>query len=348
MGKYWIYHVSKFFSSIALPFFFGSVKVIGKKKIPKDAGIIFAPNHQGAFMDAVLVGTTAPMRVSFLTRSDVFNKYSRPILSGLSMIPIYRIRDGIQSLSQNEAIFQTCYDLLSRKEALLIFPEGNHSNEYFLRPLSKGTSRLALDARAQIDPATKVYIIPTGINYFSHKRPYAKIILNFGEPIALNEYMPLYHEHKQKAYNALKKDLSAAMKETLILPEQTEDYAARKKWIFQPKHENHTFESLRTMSLQPSVPTIKERGRSTFKQVLIHVLGVFNLVPLKFLTYALGKVKDPVFAVSIKYLAGGIAHALWWIVAFIIGASTIGPMAGFLFASVCILTSFGRQSLIRY
>ena len=348
MNAHWFYYLVKGTSWIALKIFFGGVKIIGRDKFPKDGAVLLAPNHQGAFMDAVVTGAYTKKPVSFLTRADVFTKLTIPILKSLNMMPIYRIRDGIQSLSQNDAVFDTCFKMLSEEKVILIFPEGNHGNEYYLRPISKGTARLALDARDQIDPNTKVYIVPVGINYFSHTRPLARLFLKFGDPIALDSYMDLYHEHKQKGYNQLKTDLTEAMKNTLILPEKDEFYEKKKEWIYQPKHESLSFEKLQEMGRSDYFEEVKPRTKNFFVKFLIGFFSLFNFLPLFGVKRLLKLVQDPVFKVSLKYLGGGIFHFFWWLVVYAIGALTIGWEAGLLFVATCITSMFARQTLIKF
>lgn len=348
MKAHWFYYLVKITGWIGLKIFFGGVKITGKDKFPKDGAVLLAPNHQGAFMDALLSGIYCKKPVSFLTRADVFNKWTNPILNSLNMMPIYRIRDGIQSLSQNDAVFDTCFKMLSEEKVILIFPEGNHGGDHFLRPISKGTARLALDARDQIDPNTKLYIVPTGINYFSHSRPLAKIMLHYGDPIELSEYMDLYHEHKQKGYNKLKEDLTNAMKATLILPEKDAHYEQKRKWIFQPKHESLSLDKLKEMGRGDYFEEIKDQNKNFFTQMLIAFFSIFNLPALIGVKKLLGLVKDPVFKVSLKYLGGGIFHMVWWSLVFSIGVATIGWKAGTLFVITCIMSMFARQSLIKF
>ncbi|WP_421873720.1 1-acyl-sn-glycerol-3-phosphate acyltransferase [Marinoscillum sp.] len=348
MNAHWFYYLVKITGWIGLKIFFGGIKIIGLDKVPKDGAILLAPNHQGAFMDAVVSGVYFKKPVSFLTRADVFNKWSDPILKSLNMMPIYRIRDGIQSLSQNDAVFDTCFRMLSEEKAILIFPEGNHSKEHYLRPISKGTSRLALDARDQINPSTKIYIIPTGINYFSHSRPLAKIFLVYGDAIELEDYMKLYREHKQKGYNKLKEDLTQAMKDTLILPEKDEHYEKKQAWIFQPKHESLSFEELKAMGRSDQYEEVKPRNRNFLSRIFIVFFTLFNLLPLLGVRKLLQVVKDPVFKVSLKYIGGGIFHLLWWIIFYLVGAIWIGWEAGLLFVATAVLSMFARQSLIKY
>ncbi|REE00572.1 lysophospholipid acyltransferase family protein [Marinoscillum furvescens] len=348
MKEHWFYYFTKYGSWLGLKFFFGGVKLIGKEKIPDDGALLFTPNHQGAFMDAMLVGAYAKKPVSFLTRSDVFNKWSTPILNALNMMPIYRIRDGIKSLSQNDQVFETCFKMLSEGKSILIFPEGNHGIEYYLRPLSKGTARLALDARDRIDPKTKVYIIPTGINYFSHYRPLAKVLIKYGDPIELQDYMELYREHKQKGYNKLRQDLAEAMKSTLILPEDGEDYEQKRDWIFQPRHEHLSFEELKAMGEGTPGEPRKPRKKGILAKVLIGFMSIFNLPPILGVSKVIKGIKDKVFYVSIKYLLGSLLHILWWSLIFALGVIFIGWKAGLLLAGTAILTAYARQSLIKF
>src|SRR6056297_3984123 len=73
------------------------------------------------------------------------------ILTFLKLLPIYRIRDGYESLQRNDWILEKVGDLLQHKRSLVIFPEGNHSAERRLRPLKKGICRIAFQAEEKND-----------------------------------------------------------------------------------------------------------------------------------------------------------------------------------------------------
>lgn len=339
----------KYTSWLGLRLFFGGISLIDKKNLPKDGAVIFAPNHQGAFMDALILGVNSRRPVHFLTRADIFRKpWVISILKSLHMMPIYRIRDGRESLSQNDGVFDACFELLSKGKGVLIFPEGNHGIEYYLRPISKGTARLALDARAALDPKMKLYIVPTGINYFSHRWPFAKVKIKFGEPIDADNYRQLYKEHQAKAYNAFKQDLTEGMKSTLILAEHDENYEAKRDFIFQPKHENLPFEKLKAMGDSDEFEVRKERKLGFFAKVIVGLLSIFNLPPMLLLSRFLRIFKDRVFHISIKYLAGSFFHILWWSLLFALGVIFIGWEAGLLFAITAIVVAFAKQSIKSY
>ena len=123
--------------------FFREIKVYGYENIPPDGGVLFSPNHQGAFLDPLLVGYMTPRKITSLTRSDVFGGPLQWFLDAFQMLPVYRIRNGYGNLKKNDAIFEKCYKILGEGRFLLMFSEGGHHNEYFLQRLSKGSSRLA-------------------------------------------------------------------------------------------------------------------------------------------------------------------------------------------------------------
>lgn len=172
----------------ALWMYFSKIRIRGIGQVPNNKPLLFLANHQNALLDALLVATHSPRKIYFLTRSDVFkNPILKMFFNYLQMIPIYRIRDGKEALKYNEAIFQRCSKLLQRGEAILIFPEGNHSLKRKVRPLSKGFTRFlfaALDDNPQLD----VRLVPIGINYKKAAVFPDKVTVCYGTDIQLLNY----------------------------------------------------------------------------------------------------------------------------------------------------------------
>ena len=77
-----------------------------------------------------------PKKITSLTRSDVFGGPLQWFLDALQMLPVYRIRNGYSNLKKNDAIFEKCFDLLGSGKFLLMFSEGGHHHEYYLKNLS--------------------------------------------------------------------------------------------------------------------------------------------------------------------------------------------------------------------
>jgi hypothetical protein len=116
-----------------------------------------------------------------LARGDVFrNKFITRILTSLKILPVYRTSEGAENLSENYKTFENCIKLFRRSEVVMIFSEGKSINEWHLRPLKKGTARLAIKAWSENVPLS---IIPVGINYSSFRRFGKNVFINFGSPI---------------------------------------------------------------------------------------------------------------------------------------------------------------------
>ncbi len=96
------------------------------------------------------------------------------------MLPIYRLSEGAENLGHIYATFDACQEIFRQNGIVLIFSEGGSTNEWHLRPLKKGTARLAITAWLQNIP---LEIIPAGINYSSFRKFGKAILLNFGNSI---------------------------------------------------------------------------------------------------------------------------------------------------------------------
>jgi hypothetical protein len=120
----------------------------------------------------------------FLTRSDVFQgKFLRTVFAGLRMLPVYRLRDGRETLGRNQAIFDRCSELLQRGEPVLLFPEASHNLRRQVRPLSKGFTRIVL-LTLRLYPKCDLQLVPVGINYQDAAGFPDRVAYLFGQPIA--------------------------------------------------------------------------------------------------------------------------------------------------------------------
>ncbi|MEZ5172520.1 MAG: 1-acyl-sn-glycerol-3-phosphate acyltransferase [Bacteroidia bacterium] len=197
----------------------------GLHNVPSNGPVMFAANHGNAFLDAVILGLTIKRPVWFLTRSDVFKKrWQRYLLNKLNMIPIYRIRDGIDSLENNKETFEICTRLMREGKALLIFSEGNGKPEHRLRPLKKGTARIAFQAASEIGWPENFQIIPLGINYVNHTNFRTEVMLGFGEGIFLNKFRSEFESNQPQALKALTHELFQGIRDEMIhIPERDQE-----------------------------------------------------------------------------------------------------------------------------
>ncbi len=148
--------------------------------------LLIAANHPNSFLDAIIVSTLFKSPVYSLARGDVFkNPVVNKILRSCNMLPIYRKSEGAGNLGMNYGTFEECQLLFKQNKIVLIFSEGGCTNEWKLRPLKKGTARLALNAWQHGIP---LKVLPLGINYSSFKFYGKNVVLNFGEVISPNDF----------------------------------------------------------------------------------------------------------------------------------------------------------------
>lgn len=199
--------------------YFRQYKVIGGEKIPKNCSVILTPNHQNAFMDAItpIYNFGAGNQLSYLVRASIFgNKFGDWFLKNLNIMPVYREIDGVDIIDKNQIIFENCVWLLERRKILTLFPEGTHHVKKKLLPLKKGVSRIAFTAEERNNFSLNTVIVPVGIYYTRLSDFGGNLLIQFGEPILIKDYLELYKENPNKAYNSIKNELTQRIKPLMI------------------------------------------------------------------------------------------------------------------------------------
>jgi hypothetical protein len=139
------------------------------------------------------------------------------------MLPIYRIRDGRESLKKNQAVFDRCAQLFQEKHALVIFPEANHNIKRKVRPVSKGFTRILFNTLEKT-PELDIHMIPVGMNYRSNNGFPDKVAVYYGQPISARS---IYKKKgKQNAVNILKDAVSDSLKTLTTHIEDEKSYNA--------------------------------------------------------------------------------------------------------------------------
>ncbi len=182
---------------------------MGLTNIPLNKPVLFLSNHQNALLDVLLIAIHVKRKLWYLARADVFkNGLLRPLFRFLQMLPVYRIRDGRAALVNNEATFQTSAALLLKNEAILLFPEANHSLKRRVRPLSKGFTRIIFKA-LEANPDLDLQLVPIGQNYQNPTEVGDSACVYFGEPISVQQ---LLKADKNQSISAIKAGVTARLK----------------------------------------------------------------------------------------------------------------------------------------
>lgn len=185
------------------------IVVNGRKNIPEDKPIIFAANHQNALMDPLALVCTNSLQTLWLARADIFkSKRARAFLTFCKMIPIYRIRDGKENLSNNEEIFSQVTHVLKENGSVALFPEAAHSGKRQMLPHKKAIPRIALESEEKNNFNLGLQIVPVGIYYDHYWNFNRTLIVNYGEPLEIDSYKIRYAENPQNAMLQLRDEIN--------------------------------------------------------------------------------------------------------------------------------------------
>ena len=176
-----LYRCLKPIVRLAMLIFCRKVIVDRREYLSLKGPLLLACNHPNSFLDSVILDLIFEQPVWSLARGDAFrNKVVTRILTSLKILPVYRTSEGVENLSENYKTFNACIEIFRENGIIQIFSEGKCVNEWHLRPLKKGTARLAIKAWNENIP---LQVLPVGINYSSFRRFGKNVFVKFGTPI---------------------------------------------------------------------------------------------------------------------------------------------------------------------
>lgn len=291
---------------LALHLYFKKISVFGKENLPKGKAVLIVANHQNALIDPILIATHTQLKPHFLTRASAFkNPIAAKLLDFIRMIPIYRVRDGIDNMGKNKETFEKSVKILSNKGSLLIFGEGNHDMHRSLRPLKKGFARIAFQTLDE-NPEMDLLILPIGINYSNHKKSGSKVSLYIGEAFSAKDFYP--------------KDYEVIIQETTqrLIPLVThiprESYS---QWLntLKKNHIDLTNPELvkKFIECQKLIP----ENEPVFSPYFTNkVMKVFHFPVYWIWLWIKSKIKDHTFTATFKFVIGLVFVPLWYLILF--------------------------------
>jgi 1-acyl-sn-glycerol-3-phosphate acyltransferase len=183
-------------------------------------------NHQGSFMDPLFIASQRKPIVFFMTRSDVFNKFSKPFLWAAHMLPIYRQRDGVDTKVKNAKIFEKTNIVLNGNRNILIFGEGFTDDriQRRLHPIKKGPARIGFSALEYTDWNKEIYLQGLGVNYTDFNLRRSDVLIAAGKRIRLNDFRADFEENPAKTITEVTRILEADMR-SLVTDVHDPDWA---------------------------------------------------------------------------------------------------------------------------
>lgn len=202
---------------LGLKAFYRKIYVSHAERMPRDKPVFLASNHPTAFIEPCLMACFLDRPLFFLVRGNLFQKkIFDQLLRSLNMLPIYRRKDGGYSkVKNNYETFQSVFKALRGNRTVMILIEGSTIQVKRLRPLKKGTARMAFGAISTYD-LEEVYIVPGGVNFTYAERPRSEVMIEIGEPVKAKDYMEEYLHNANKAILELTNAVKPALEECLV------------------------------------------------------------------------------------------------------------------------------------
>lgn len=206
------------------PKFFRQTEIRGLENVPENEPLIFAGNHQNGVMDPVAIILYQKAPIVYMGRADIFkSQLNRVLLRFIKVTPVYRIRDGFENLTKNDQQIKEAIDVLLDCKRLGVMPEGNHGEHHKLRPLVKGLFRIGYQAEILLENKAHVKIIPVGIDYNFYQHSGSDMVITYGKPIEIKDFLPVYLENPAVGLNTLRTELASALS-GLMLDIRSQDY----------------------------------------------------------------------------------------------------------------------------
>jgi 1-acyl-sn-glycerol-3-phosphate acyltransferase len=207
----------KFLRSLFLPyikFYFRRSKGKNLDVIKTNSPVLIALNHPNAFIDSIAFSCILYQpRTYYMARGDAFKKgFISYVLTSTGIIPIFRLRDGgIEGVKKNNESFSIAYKMWNKGKKIIVFPEGLCIQERRLRPIQKGTARMAFGFSEEMK-RDDFLIIPVSVTYSHPSKFGSDIYYEAGNPIPVKNYLSTYKTSPAKAVNDLTRDLEIELK----------------------------------------------------------------------------------------------------------------------------------------
>ncbi len=189
-----IYRLLRWFTGIALHWFYSNIHVIGRELIPASGPVLLVASHHNALVDALIAGWIAPRRLTFTAKATLMNNVVLAwLFPRIGVVPLKRTSDEKKrntgpapDSARNASAFESILEVLQRGGIVLIFPEGKSHSEPALAPLKTGVARIALEARDNRS-IRGLQIVPLGLSFEDKGNPGTTVLAEAGEPILLDD-----------------------------------------------------------------------------------------------------------------------------------------------------------------
>ncbi len=196
-------------------FFFERVEVRHPERVPRMGPVLLCINHPNNLIDSLLVGSVLPRKVHYLAAAALFrNPLIARFLVALGVIPVYRKADDPDKIDRNVEMFAACDEAFDRGRLIAIYPEGATRAEGHVQRIKTGAARIALGYEARAPG--RLAVVPVGLSFEARKRFRGRVLVSFGEAVAVSPYLAVYREEPAKALRTLTTAIQGAMEHEVV------------------------------------------------------------------------------------------------------------------------------------
>jgi glycerol-3-phosphate O-acyltransferase / dihydroxyacetone phosphate acyltransferase len=186
--------------------------------------VLLCINHPNNLIDSLLVATVLCRKVHYLATATLFrNRLVARCLVALGAIPVYRKADDPDTMDRNAEMFGACGEAFDRGQLIAIYPEGATRAAAHVQRIKTGTARIALGCEAHT--TGRLTLVPVGLSFEARKRFRGRVLVSFGEPVAVSPYLAVYREEPAKALHALTAAIQGAMEREVVHVERIDTAA---------------------------------------------------------------------------------------------------------------------------
>ena len=196
----WIYWFGWMAFGAAFRSLFG-LRIIGRENLITEGPVLVASNHQ-SFLDPPLIGNLYQDEMVYLARKTLFIGFGRWLYAQWNAIPVDQDRPDMASL-------KTIIRKLKEGHRVLVFPEGERTNDGKLGEAAPGIGLIAVKSGVPIQPlriSGAREALPRG----SSRIRFARITVSIAPPIILTPDELLESANKE-GYDRLAKRIMEAI-----------------------------------------------------------------------------------------------------------------------------------------
>ncbi len=207
---------------LLLGVYFRRIEIFHGERVPAGP-VLFVANHPGSVTDALIVSTSLPRRAHFLATAQLFRlKPLAWLLRHCGIIPLNRREDAPAAMRSVTDSFGAAYRVLDGGGGVVIFPEGVTYDDARLKELKSGAARLALDYEQRREGRGGLHIVPLGLTYSAKDRFRSTVLVFFGEPVAVANFLPQYTERRKECITGLTAKIARRLQALLVHQPQME------------------------------------------------------------------------------------------------------------------------------